>query len=493
MKDVIELFKAARRVSTPLVAFSTSDQFALARQLFKAIGNGDSDVPKITHDVVRGLKHVNQAGEAMLKKFKNELPRAVNPAGALELAEKFDEGSMLVMFNAHRYVDADPVAQGILNLRDVYCENRRTLVLTGPSFRMPSDLQDVVLFDDPLPSDDQLRDVMGRVLKSAYGEDDKRAVDPEWVNAARGLSAFACEQVFAMSLNKKGVDLDDLWERKKATINQTRGLKFVRDGSTFAELGGLDAFKDYVKKLRHKPGVIVFADELDKSMAGAQSDNTGVSQDFHGTMLSWMQDNYYSGIIAVGPPGSGKTAAGMAIGPELGIPTIVLDMNAMKTSLLGESERAIREALKVIDSVAGKDGAFVFGTCNSDQHLAPEFKRRFRGGQWFFDLPTKEERAAIWNIHKASYAVKGETPRDENWTGAEIKNCCDKAWQLDCTLEEAARYVIPLAESNAGSIDNLRESAHGKWLSASYPGPYVGVPTEVTDGGPGHRKVTLLN
>lgn len=481
MKDVISLFQAARRVSTPLVAIATSDQFALARRLFQAVGNGDSPVPKLTHDIMRGLQPVNEAAKEMLADFdQNDVMAAVNPPGMLALAQRFRPGTLVTMFNAHRFVDDVTVAQGIANLRDPYCKDRRTLVLLGPSFQLPAELQDIVLLDEALPDDEQLKGVLFRTYENAY-KTHRNSIDSEWIDAVRGLSAFAAEQVFAMSLTKTGVDVDDLWERKRAAINQTRGLKFVRGGTSFDALGGLDSFKGFMNKLGKKPGVIVFMDEIDKSIAGAQGDTTGVSQDFHGTLLSWMEDNFHDGMIAVGPPGSGKTAGGMAIGSTLDIPTIVLDINAMKGSLVGESERSIREALKVVDSVAGKDGAFVFATCNSERQLAPEFKRRFRSGMFFFDLPTEREREVIWKIHMEKYGISARNDFDsavhpsDDWTGAEIRNCCDLASRMNCSLKEAAQYVVPLAKSNPNGVDALRNAAYGKWLSASYPGPYKGV------------------
>lgn len=493
MKDVIDLFRAARRVSTPLVAISTADQFALARRMFQSIGNGDDPVPKITWDIMRGLQHVNEAGATLLSQTQGvELSR--NPASMLEMISKFPAASLIVMYNAHRFIDDVQVAQGILNLRDSYCENRRTLVMVGPSFQLPAELQDVVLLDEALPSDEQLNGILQKLAKDTY-PDNTPEIDSEWVDAVRGLSAFASEQVFAMSMNKEGIDRDDLWERKQAAVNQTRGLKFTRGGPTFEMLGGLESFKTFVGKLFNgpeKPGCIVFMDEVEKALAGATgqvSDSSGVSQDFLGTLLSWMEDNKHDGMIAVGMPGTGKTAGGMSIGATFGQPTITLDAGGMKGSLVGESERAIREALKVIDSIAGHEGAFVFATCNREASLPPEFKRRFRAGTWFFDLPTQRERQSIWNIHLSQNALKinlHDIPPDDDWTGAEIRNCCELARRLNCSLDDAAQYVIPVAHSNKEGVEQLRRSARN-WLSASYPGAYRGVDSKKKGG----RKVAL--
>ena len=48
-----------------------------------------------------------------------------------------------------------------------------------------------------------------------------------------GLAAFPAEQVLAMSLSRTGLDLDQLWERKRQVIEQAPGLSVWRGGETF--------------------------------------------------------------------------------------------------------------------------------------------------------------------------------------------------------------------------------------------------------------------
>ena len=57
------------------------------------------------------------------------------------------------------------------------------------------------------------------------------------------------------------------------------------------------------------------------------------------------------------------------------------------------------------------------------------------------------------------------------------------------TLMDAAQYVVPLTKSQAGIIDELRQSANDRYLSSSKPGLFkYSVPTvthtpTVTTGG----------
>lgn len=500
MKDVIDLFISARRAGTPLIAIQSSDQLDLLRRLFIAAGNGKT--VKFIWDAVRGMVPVGDSAKDAARSNGWELDAETggvvmtnNPTSAVVLAQKLPKGSILAMVNSHRFLDDPVLATGIYNLRDPFKSSKRTLLLTGTTFSLPSELTDVLLLDEPLPSDGDLAAKFIQIYENGHGEDAhcENNIASSCVDAARGLSAFAAEQVFAMSLTKDdpGVDVESCWERKRAAINQVKGLKFKRDGLTFDDIGGNLAFKAFMTQYvsgPRRPGCVLFWDEVEKAVAGSSGlgDSSGVAQDFHGTFLSWMEDSGHDGMISVGLPGTGKTFCGRAIGPTFGIPTVSLDVGALKGSLVGQSEQAVREALKVIDSIAGKDGAFVFATCNSESSLSPEFKRRFHCDRWYWGLPTKEERLAIWKIQLVQYglmnvntatkqrerASEAMAVDDENWTGAEIRNCVDLAWRLNCSFPEAARYVVPIAKSNPKVLSVLRQAADGNWLSASTPGPY---------------------
>jgi SpoVK/Ycf46/Vps4 family AAA+-type ATPase len=229
------------------------------------------------------------------------------------------------------------------------------------------------------------------------------------------------------------------------------------------------------------PRAIVRIDEIEKMLAGAQGDTSGVSQDALGTILREMEDQNWAGLIAVGPPGSGKSAFSKTLGRTHGAPTFSLDLGAAKGSLVGQSEERIRSAMKVIKAVAGA-GAFFVATCNKLDVLPPELRRRFRYGIWFFDLPKKAERESIWKINVTKFKLTPEqlinrpgagNADDKQWTGAEIRNVCELASRMRCTVREAASFIVPVAISDPESITRLRTLAAGKFLSATYPGAYV--------------------
>ena len=104
---------------------------------------------------------------------------------------------------------------------------------------------------------------------------------------------------------------------------------------------------------------------------------------------------------------------------------------------------------------------------------------------WFLDLPSTADRDVIWKMYVGKFGLdaKQPRPRDENWTGAEVRSCCRLAALLDVPLMEAAKHVVPVAVTAAESVERLRNWASGRCLSAYTPGLYI------RDGGAGDKAV----
>lgn len=466
-----EQVKAARRVSTPIVAINTPDPAATIQELSAAI-NGSA--PKLEWDIVRSFQPINAEGREAIGYVDVDNAR-YNPSAAFVEAAKLPGGTVLFIHNAQSFLGDAPAKQALWNLRDLFKADKRMIVLLGQGIVLPPELAgDVLTFDEPLPDGELIGRIIDDVSQFAGV-----TVPPESrskaVEALTGLPAFQVEQVAAMSLTSDGIDVDSLWERKRRQIEQTPGLTVYRGKDSFADIGGVNAVKDYAKRLvngRSKPQAVVWLDEIEKAMAGSKGDTSGVSQDFLGTLLSHMEDHNCYGMMFVGPPGCAKSAVAKATGNEAGIPTVRLDLGGMKGSLVGQSEQQLRAALKVITAVSNGRSLWI-ATSNSVANMDTAMMRRFPD-VFYFDLPDEEERAKIWDIWLAKYEHPEWYPIDDTgWVGANIRKACEKAWMLDCSIEEAARYIVPVGKTAASEIATLRAQADGKFLSASQPGVYT--------------------
>jgi len=471
------IVRAARRVGTPLVAVRTADPASAITQVCEGINNKQDPPPLLVWDFIGGLQGRNDAGKSVVAKVIGENSPGLGPADALAVAQRVAADSILFLLNPQRVWEQPDVVQGIWNLRDVFKAGGQMLVLVPPpGTTLPVELQnDVMVIDEPLPSTDDLSRLVGETFDSAGIEAPDTTTVSKAVDALVGLAAFPAEQVLAMSLSKTGLDLDRLWERKCQAVEQTPGLTIWRGGETFDQIGGCENIKSFLTAVLHgreAPRVIVFVDEVEKAFAGTGTDMSGVKTEMTGTILSWMQDRGADGLIFIGPPGAAKSAVGKAAGATAGIPTVAFDLSAMQNSLVGGSGERLRAALQVVDAISQGRSLWI-ATCNSITSLPPELRRRFTLGTFFFDLPSADERRAIWNIYLKKWSLSDELPSDDGWTGAEIKECCRKAWRLKLSLKESAEYIVPVSRSAADQIEALRRQATGRFLSASNPGVFT--------------------
>lgn len=501
--NVYEQVGKARSVATPLIGVTTPDQTATVKELMSRFTT-DLEEAGVTDpfvavqwDVVRGLRGVNQQGKAWVVQVDPE-GETGNPVSALAALAKLPEYAVCFFLNAQRYIESSEIAQAVFNLRDDFKQHLQTLVLLGPSLAVPAELKsDIQMFDEPLPT---VSDGLTDVIKTAYASNG--LPEPTSVTAEKaagqlmGLSKFAAEQVAMMSMGDKGIEFETLVERRYKTIDQNDGLKVYRGKERFSDIGGLHNIKQEFLKLIHgrkAPRLIVILEEMDKMFASVKTDTTGVSQYQHGRILSYMQDMEAVGAIGIGPPGTGKSLCAKALGNEGGIPAINIDFGAMQSGLVGSSQERTNAAFKVIEALSGGQ-AFFFGTCNAVTVLPPELRRRFRMGTYFFDLPDDEEKATMWKYYVSKYQFPKNTelPSDKGWTGAEIWQCCDKAWRYGLTPVEVSGSVIPVSVAAYEDVERLRKEASGKYQSASKAGVYVyqpGGPDMVVETSSGKRKV----
>ncbi len=488
-KTLVRSFRSARRVSTPIIAIETPDPAETMRSLKTVLDEPvKGSVPEVlSWDIVTGVRARNKVAESL----NINAQATINLAEALSVVEgRLSTGGAIYIMNAHRHLEDPAVVQAIWNIRDVFKLNRRTLILLGPIFKFPAELQgDVIVLSEPLPTRDELKTTLLQQFKNAEVElPDEKGIAAS-LDAVVGLPPFAAEQVIAMSLRKSGIDQSALWERKCKAIEQTDGLRVYRGGETFADLRGVDNVIAFMQKLVEADafGVVVFIDEGEKVMAGGMADHvgdTGVSKDQIAALLSYIQDTGSMGVMLGGIAGTGKSAIAKATGNAAGKPTIALDLGGMKVGTVGSSEAAIRNALKVITATAEGRVLFVM-TANNTASFSPEINRRFPD-QFFFDNPGRDGRDALFALYGAKNKLTpAQLARDtsfgQGWTGAEIKRSCERAAMFKTTVVEAATFIVPQCVSGAPAIARLRDQAKGKFLSANYPGVYSGPVDEVGD------------
>ncbi len=394
-------------------------------------------------------------------------------------------------------------------------ERAQAIVVLSPSGEVPPELANhASVIEWPMPDRAEIAaildatvDGLGDKIEPLNGNRDAA------IDAAVGLSgeeAAACYAKSAVQIKK--IDPPTVAQEKKRVIARERVLEW------FDPLpGGLDA----VGGLENLKGWLVSR----KSAYSAAARAYGLPAP--------------KGAMLVGIPGCGKSLTAKAIATAWGVPLLRLDLGALKSKFVGESEANMRKALRVIEAIGrcvvwldeiekalagatqgAADGgvssdalgsilswmqdrqgeAFVIATANDVSALPPELLRKGRFDElWFVDLPNREERiqvlrAALRANGRSLDALKpeeiaGVVDATEGFTGSEIaalvpdalyEAFADGAREITTAdLRKAAQAVVPLQKTAADRIDALRK--WGRERARAATAPLAVAPTKTGD------------
>lgn len=440
------------------------------------------------------------------------IERMQDPNGALAWLRGRRERCVLVMRDLHKWMD--PTVLRALrslarDLQSVIPTEARAIVVLSPSGEVPPELGSAVVIDYPLPDRDDVCDIFDDVV-AAVKEDVRERIVPFRdlaVDAALGLSAEEIANCYSKSLVvTKTIDPVMVSNEKRRVIARERVLTWHDpDPRGLDAIGGLDLLKAWLvaRRAAFTPAAREFGLDAPK------------------------------GAMLVGVPGCGKSLTAKAIAAAWGMPLLRLDMGALRSKYVGDSEANIRKALRVAEAVspcilwadelekalagaggpAGDGGVaadalgtllswmqeregsvFVIATANDVRGLPPELLRKGRFDELFWiDLPTSVERvevlAAALRQRKRDPRVidLGEAARfTEGFTGAEIAAIVPDALfaafaddQREITTEDlraAAATVVPLAKTARERVDGMRDWAKGRARPASTPENVVNDP-----------------
>ncbi len=379
---------------------------------------------------------------------------------------------LVVLRNFHRFLGNIEVIQALERQIQSGKVSRTFFIVLAPVVQIPAELEKLfVVLEHPLPDKEQLRQIATEIAGELPDEPNTRRV----LDAAAGMTRLEAEGAFSLSMIEHDMLLPEpVWQLKSNMLRQSSALRLYR--GEIPCLGGLDNLTKFCNRA------------LSNSGKGERA----------------------KGVMLLGVSGSGKSAFAKRLGYSVHRPTLVLDIGALMGSLVGQTEAALRKALKQIDAISpcvvmideiekaintgGNDGgvsarilgtllswlndresdSFVVCTANDISKLPPELTRAERfDGIFFVDLPDKAVREQIWCIYEHQYGLeKPKRPSDDDWTGAEIKACCRLSKLLDVSLTEAAQNVVPVAATASESIHALRTWASGRCLDAARPGIY---------------------
>ena len=421
------------------------------------------------------------AGQDENGTLTTEPSQEFNPFAPLkELSEtEGDEATLLLLPNYGAYMQDPAIRQTLYRTIQGGKKHRRYVLIIAPVVTIPPELEKVmVVVEHELPSREQIEEI-AKGIATEPGEMPEGGELTRLLDASAGLTRYEAEGAFSLSIvRKQKIDPEAVWQLKAGALKKNGTLTLHTGAETFAGLGGLETLKDRCRR-----------------------------------WLSPRNKIKAKGVMLLGPSGTGKSAFAKALGNEVGRPCITLDIGGLMGSLVGQTEQATRQALRIIDAMApalvfvdevekqlagsGTDtsgvttrmmGAFltwlndhetdifVVCTANDIQKLPPEFTRAERfDGIFFLDFPGAEQRELIWKIYVPMFGLDSDQPIPdaEGWTGAEIRACCRLAAMQGDTLMDVAPDIIPVSSTASDKIETLRQWAAGRCRSADATGAYT--------------------
>ncbi len=437
-------------------------------------------------------------------KVRKEHPTR-DPIKVLDYILRSNEQEVLFLLkDFHPYLSDSAVIRRLRDLTEALRETYKTLIILSPTLKLPLELEkEITVIDYDLPRLEYLDGSLEGIIQIMR---DNKNVDVNLephkreriLKAALGLTAREAESVFAKSLIQKGhFDVDIILAEKEQIIRKSGILEYYHSSDTFAEVGGVEVLKDWLKK-RAK----AFTEKARKF---------GLPQP--------------KGILLVGVMGCGKSLVAKSVAGLWRLPLLRLDMGKIFGGIVGASEENIRKAIKVAESIAPtvmwldemdkglagtqsssysdagttsrvfgtfitwlqekKSPVFVIATVNNVSQLPPELLRRGRFDEIFFvDLPRQEERVEIFDIHlrkRGRDPAKFDLPllaeRTEGFSGAEIEQAIISSLydafdaDRDLIMDDILRSIeetIPLSQMMKEEIEGLRDWAKSRARSASH-------------------------
>lgn len=483
------------RARNALLWIATNEEQRVERAIVDAAA--EAQYPVIFWDCAQGF--VDSADKS--------IQNIQDPSAALGYIKQTQKRAVYVLRDLHKWWDPF-VLRNLRNLaRTLPAVGRgeaRCVVVLTPSGDVPAELTGhATVLNYPIPERSEIAALLDILLDGLPSERREAAAMTEderskAIDAAVGLTAEEASNCYARSLvTEKRINPAVVTAEKKRVIAREKVLTWHDpDPRGLDAVGGLDVLKGWLNQryTAFSPAARAFGLPAPK------------------------------GLFLVGLPGTGKSLTAKCVATAWQVPLLRLDMGALKSKYVGESEANIRKALQVAEAVspcvlwldeiekalAGSTGeqgdggvsadalgsilswmqersgsVFVVATANDVRALPPELLRKGRFDEVFFtDLPTTDERKQVFAASLARYSRTTDgidtdalAVATEGFTGAEIDAVVpdalfaafnDGARAISTAdLIAASKTVTPLAQTAKEKIEALRAWAKGRARRAS--------------------------
>ena len=488
MEDLHDL-ELVLKSNTPIIVIESLEEVRLVR-LFGRLGF-KLDHPLFKWSVTEGLSRLDvDYGAQKL---------TADPDEVLKHIKALSRPGYFLMLDFHPFLENPMHIRLIKEIAQGYDLAPRTLVFLSHAFDIPPEIRHLTArFDLQLPDRGGIRRLIREEVHRWQTRSRKTIkADPSAIehlaNNLGGVTLTDARRLIRNAIEDDGaITLEDIPEMAKikyGLIGQEGVISFEYDTARFSDVAGLEKLKEWLSR-RH----------------GAFNGKSG-SLDIP------------KGIMLLGIQGAGKSLAAKAVAGTLGVPLLRLDFGALYEKFYGETEKNLRQALAIADSMApcvlwideiekgiapsnSDDGlarrvlgslltwmaerqsrVFMVATANDIHRLPPELIRKGRLDEIFFvDLPDRTIREEIFRIHlrkrnlaPSGFDIAALADTSEGFTGAEIEQAIVSALYTafaqnesldDAHLQRELAETRPLSVVMSEQIAGLRAWAEERTVSA---------------------------
>lgn len=427
--------------------------------------------------------------------------KKLSPEGVLRHIWNLKSSGIFVFLDFHHYLEEPLHIRLIKEIAQDSLKYNQTVIFLSHEFDVPEELDSFTAnLNLSLPDESQLKKLFKETVTRWARDNRIKDIDIDkeamslFIKNLTGLSQHEAERLIINAVQDHAITRDDVEEVTKAKydlLNKDGVLYFEHDTSDMSEVGGLGKLKAWLSK--RKP--IFLGDH--------SLENVDLPR----------------GVLLLGVQGSGKSLAAKAVAGSWGLPLLRLDFGSLFDKFHGETERKLRESLKMAeqmnpcilwldeiekgiatDSQDGgtskrllgtlltwmaerKSAVFMVATSNDIQALPPELLRKGRMDEIFFvDLPDHHVREEIFRIHlkkrdidASKFDLNHLASVSEGFSGAEIEQVVVSALYssiggsgkiTENLLQEEIRSTHPLSTVMDQQIASMRNWASGRTVSA---------------------------
>lgn len=499
----VETLLTLLETKTPIVVIETHEE-PRVMALFERIA-AQTEREVWTWSVSRGLR-VAHGLKLSLGDFQGDSQPDANATkelpDALAAVERMRTAALVVFLDIHPYL-SNPVITRAMKELALKAENKGLqLAFVGHDIELPDELT-------PFASVFEVEPMTLNRVKTLFNEEmarqrqktgrdvvGQRQTLDSLLRHMVGLPEASVRHMMRLALGDGQIttaDLARVMQAKQSALGVAELLVFEQKLPAMEDVAGMAALKRWLHVRR--------APFLDPAASGLPPPR---------------------GVLLLGVQGAGKSLSAKAIASSWQVPLFRMDFGALFDKFQGESERKLREALRVADAMqpcvlwmdeiekglaGGGEGSsdsgtgkrllgtlltwmaertssvFLVATANDIDSLPPELMRKGRFDEIFFvDLPDAEVRAGILRIHLGKHQVAFDDAAlaqlvalSEGYSGAEIEAAVVGArYEAHAVNQPPAAAMVqgellrtkPLSVTRAEAVSALRAWAAERTVSA---------------------------